>query len=202
MSTNRVSEVKQRRENTMHGSRAQGSSSPLATVDDIQRRLLRPPSLQSPLPISSPYSLSLLDFSISLNSIFGCLIQLFGVPSSKPSQFKQEEEEMRETVKKKKKKKLEDFLDPVLLSAISSKIGRVKKVPEMKPKKVIKDFEWPVDELKAFVADSRSDQVVDLNNDFDFIQDRGNGAHEDQSCTPFRRFEQTALRRFKELDQP
>ena len=107
--------------------------------------------------------------------------------------------------KKKTKKQLEDYLDPVLLSAISSKIGRVKKqkvplLPEMKKKLVmVKDFEWPVDELNAFVADaSRSDQVVDLNNDnlVDFIEEES-----EESCTPFRRFEQSALKRFKELDQ-
>ena len=96
-------------------------------------------------------------------------------------------------------------MDPVLLSAISSKIGRVKKqkvplLPEMKKKLVVvKDFEWPVDELNAFVADaSRSDQVVDLNNDLvDFIEEES-----EESCTPFRRFEQSALKRLKELDQP
>ncbi|KAK7811188.1 hypothetical protein CFP56_011625, partial [Quercus suber] len=115
----------------MEGSRDQESSPLIATVQDIQKRLIRPSSLHSPPPqISSPK-------------------------------------------KKKKKKQLEDYLDPVLLSAISSKIGRVKKqkvplLPEMKKKLVmVKDFEWPVDELNAFVADaSRSDQVVDLNNDF------------------------------------
>ena len=45
----------------MHRSRA-GGSSPLATVEDIQRRLLRPPSLHSTPPtstISSTYTLSL-----------------------------------------------------------------------------------------------------------------------------------------------
>ena len=97
-------------------------------------------------------------------------------------------------------------MDPVLLSAISSKIGRVKKqkvplLPEMKKKLVmVKDFEWPVDELNAFVADaSRSDQVVDLNNDnlVDFNEEES-----EESCTPFRRFEQSAIKRFKELDQP
>ncbi|KAK7846367.1 hypothetical protein CFP56_008027 [Quercus suber] len=144
----------------MEGSRDQESSPLIATIQDIQKRLIRPSSLNSPPPqISSPK-------------------------------------------KKKKKKQLEDYLDPVLLSAISSKIGRVKKqkvplLPEMKKKLVmVKDFEWPVDELNAFVADaSRSDQVVDLNNDF--IEEES-----EESCTPFRRFEQSALKRFKELDQP
>ncbi|KAK9985294.1 hypothetical protein SO802_030245 [Lithocarpus litseifolius] len=150
----------------MQGSRDQESSSLIATVQDIQKRLIRPYSLHSPPP----------------------------PPISSPK-------------KKKKKKLLEDYLDPVLLSAISSKIGLVKKqkaplLPEMKnkPKKklvMVKDFEWPVDELNAFVAAdaSRSDQVADLNNDF--IEEES-----EESCTPFRRFEQSALKRFKELDQP
>ncbi|KAM3688875.1 hypothetical protein ACB098_09G003800 [Castanea mollissima] len=150
----------------MQGSRDQESSPLIATVQDIQKRLIRPFSLHSPPQISSP-----------------------------------------------KKKKLEDYLDPVLLSAISSKIGRVKKqkvpllLPETKKKLVVvKDFEWPVavDELNAFVvADARrSDQVVDLNNDdsVDFIEEEE--SEESCSCTPFRRFEQSALKRFKELDQP
>jgi len=127
-----------------------------------------------------------------------------GVPSSNSSQFKVSFRESK-TVKKEKKK-LEDYLDPVLLSAVSSKIGRAKKVhPEAKPKKVAKDFEWPVDELKVFVADSksenrgnwRSDEVVDLKDDLDLIGDSGEGGEE--SCTPFRRFERTALCRFKGL---
>ncbi|KAM4078018.1 hypothetical protein ACB094_09G003800 [Castanea mollissima] len=151
---------------TLGKQRSRESSPLIATVQDIQKRLIRPFSLHSPPQISSP-----------------------------------------------KKKKLEDYLDPVLLSAISSKIGRVKKqkvpllLPETKKKLVVvKDFEWPVaaDELNAFVvADARrSDQVVDLNNDdsVDFIEEEE--SEESCSCTPFRRFEQSALKRFKELDQP
>ncbi|XP_059428437.1 uncharacterized protein LOC132162188 [Corylus avellana] len=165
----------------MHRSRAEGSS-PLATVEDIQRRLLRPPSLHSTPPTSSISSPD-------------------GVPSSNSSQFKVSFTEFK--TMKKEKKKLEDYLDPVLLSTVSSKIGRAKKVrPEAKPKKVAKDFEWPVDELNVFMADSksenrgnwRSDEVVDLKDDLDLIGDSGEG---EESCTPFRRFERTALCRFK-----
>lgn len=71
-------------------------------------------------------------------------------------------------------KKLEDYLDPALLSAVSSKIGRQKKDGEMKKlKREIQKFQWPVDELKVFVNDSRMgktmdwsrDEVVDLKDD-------------------------------------
>jgi hypothetical protein len=126
-----------------------------------------------------------------------------GVPSSNSSQLKVSFTESKKL--KKEKKKLEDYLDPVLLSAASSKIGRAKKVrPEAKPKKVAKDFEWPVDELKLFVADSKSEnrgnwgsgEVVDLKDDLDLIGDSGEG---EESCTPFRRFERTAFCRFKGL---
>ena len=71
-------------------------------------------------------------------------------------------------------KKLEDYLDPTLLSVVSSKIGRQKKDVKMKKKKKeIEKFEWPVDELNVFVANSRmvktvdwsSDEVIDLKDD-------------------------------------
>ena len=52
----------------MQGSRDQESSPLIATVQDIQKRLIRPSSLHSP-PISSPYSLSL-----SLSLSHNCLI--------------------------------------------------------------------------------------------------------------------------------
>jgi hypothetical protein len=74
--------VVSRRENTMHRSRVEGSS-PLATVEDIQRRLLRPPTLLSTPPTSSlsyPYthSLSVTSNSTEIfwNLISSCLIRL------------------------------------------------------------------------------------------------------------------------------
>lgn len=71
-------------------------------------------------------------------------------------------------------KKLEDYLDPALLSLVSSRIGRQRK--DVKPKKQrskIEKFQWPVDELKVLVDDSRmvktmdwsSDEVIDLKDD-------------------------------------
>lgn len=100
------------------------------------------------------------------------------------------------------KRKLEDYLDPVLLSAISSKLSdRVKKNPETrtKSKREVKDFEWPVDELQVFMEDSRtetkSNEAVNLNHDLDLIVDGGETDGEDEFCTPFRRYELTALKR-------
>lgn len=90
------------------------------------------------------------------------------------------------------KRKLEDYLDPVLLSAISSKISdRVKKNSETrtKSKREVENFEWPVDELQVFTEDSRTvkkrNEAVNLNNDLDLKVD---GEETDgEFCSPFRR---------------
>lgn len=102
------------------------------------------------------------------------------------------------------KRKLEDYLDPVLLSAISSKLSdRVKKNPETrtKSKRAVKDFEWPVDELQVFMEDSRtetkSNETVNLNDGLDLVVDGGESGGEDEFCSPFRRYELTALKRFR-----
>ncbi|XP_010654292.1 uncharacterized protein LOC104880171 [Vitis vinifera] len=121
--------------------------SPLATVEEIQRRLIRPSYLLSP-PLTSFRN---------------------DVRSREDLQTKKEAK-----VREMENKKLEDYLDPALLSAVSSKIGRQKKDGEMKKlKREIQKFQWPVDELKVFVNDSRmektmdwsSDEVVDLKDD-------------------------------------
>ncbi|OMO97189.1 hypothetical protein COLO4_14815 [Corchorus olitorius] len=148
-------------------------STPLATVDDIQKRLLRPPSLHSP-----PEGLSSLQLKVNLKQ--------------------------SGTVKKK----LEDYLDPVILAAVSSKIGRSKKAKtETKLKREVRGFEWPVDELKVFVEEDstiasyrarssrNSEAVVELNNDFDVIGDGGDEGEEIGS--PFQRLEEMALKKFK-----
>ncbi|XVF76629.1 hypothetical protein PTKIN_Ptkin13bG0281600 [Pterospermum kingtungense] len=145
-------------------------SSPLATVEDIQKRLLRPLSLQS-LPEGLHYSQSKANLKRS------------------------------GTVKRK----LEDYLDPVLLAAASSKIGRSKnEKPETKVKREVKGFEWPADELKVFVEEDwrnanrgswRNREAVDLNNDVDVIGDGGDG--DEEIGSPFQRLEKTALKKFK-----
>ncbi|GLT89587.1 hypothetical protein SLE2022_075650 [Rubroshorea leprosula] len=151
--------------------RTEGST-PLATVEEIQKRLLRPSSLH-PRGYCEESQ-----------------------PKSSSSELPMTSE--RGTTERK----LEEYLDPVLLSAICAKIGRSNKDSEMKMKRNVRDFEWPVDELKVFVDDSRtengaycrnSEVVVDLNSDTDVIGDCGDG----EIGTPFQHFEQTALKRFK-----
>ncbi|KAK6231430.1 hypothetical protein SCA6_001503 [Theobroma cacao] len=145
-------------------------SAPLATVEDIQKRLLRPPSLHT-----SPEGLNSSQLKVSLKQ--------------------------SGTVKKK----LEDYLHPVLLAAVSSKIGHSKKAKaETGLKREVRGFEWPVDELKVFVEDDsrianraswRNREAVDLNNDFDAIGDGGD--ENEEIASPFQRFEKTALKNFK-----
>ncbi|XVE96867.1 hypothetical protein REPUB_Repub02eG0260400 [Reevesia pubescens] len=145
-------------------------STPLATVDDIQKRLLRPSSLHSPSLLNSTQ----LRVNLKENG----------------------------TVKKK----LEDYLDPVLLAAVSAKIGGSKKTKTgTKLKREDKGFEWPVDELKVFVEDDdsrnadrgsrKNREAVDLNSNFDVIGDGDVGDEEIRS--PFQRFEKTALKKSK-----
>lgn len=105
------------------------------------------------------------------------------------------------------KNKLEDYLDPLLLSSISAKIGPVKKDEatemKLKSKREVSDFDWPVDELKVLVAESRSNKRANLTNnellnlscDLDLSEENRDG--EGEICTPFKRFEKTALKRFK-----
>ncbi|PQQ06849.1 hypothetical protein Pyn_32976 [Prunus yedoensis var. nudiflora] len=180
--------------------------SPLATVEEIQRRLVRPSSTSiSPPPTStfsssSTYTLSPLSLSLSTHTpLRNSSVISISIADSRvscrdyvqschkapdSSQFK-----LRTTTKK-----LEDYLDSVLLSQISSKLSRAKKVPETKlEKREVKDFEWPIDELKV-LADSDKDDV-NLKEDLDLIEEFGD--RDVESCTPFRRFEQITARRFK-----
>ncbi|ONI03377.1 hypothetical protein PRUPE_6G253800 [Prunus persica] len=144
--------------------------SPLATVEEIQRRLVRPSSTSICPPPTSTFS--------STDDFQSC----HKAPDS--SKFK-----LRTTTKK-----LEDYLDSVLLSQISSKLSRAKKVPETKlQKREVKDFEWPIDELKVLADSDKED--VNLKDDLDLTEEFGAGDVE--SCTPFRRFEQIAARRFE-----
>ncbi|KAK3226392.1 hypothetical protein Dsin_006254 [Dipteronia sinensis] len=157
-------------------------SSPLATVDDIHRRLLRPPSLHSPSSTEDAGGRGSSQF-MKTNSI-----------------------QLRETTKRK----LEDYLDPVLLRAISSEIGgRMKKnheITKSKRREIKDNFEWPIDELKVLVEDSRTEKrnneaAVNLDDDIHLSQIQeadadSVGDREGEFCTPFQRFEHTALRKF------
>lgn len=96
--------------------------------------------------------------------------------------------------------KLEDFLDLNLLAEVSSKISRAKKVqaPETRSlKNEVRDFEWPVNDLKVLVVESAADkEAVNLNDDLDLIAEFGDRV-DAETCSPFRRFERTGLRRFR-----
>ncbi|KAE8697878.1 hypothetical protein F3Y22_tig00110610pilonHSYRG00902 [Hibiscus syriacus] len=99
------------------------------------------------------------------------------------------------------KKKLEDYLDPILLAALSSKIGRSKKAKlETKFKRDGYGFEWPVDELNVFAENDSSNsnrgswrnEAFDLNNDFDAI-----GDGDENIGSLFQRFEKKVLKKFQ-----
>ncbi|KAE8726463.1 hypothetical protein F3Y22_tig00006753pilonHSYRG00030 [Hibiscus syriacus] len=139
-------------------------SNPLSTVDDIQKRLLRPADLHSPSECLNSSTLNL---------------------------------KKSGTVKKK----LEDYLDPILLAALSSKIGRSKKAKlETMFKRDGLGFEWPVDELNLFAEEdssnsnrgSRRNEAFDLNYDFDVI-----GDGDENIRSSFQRFRKTALKKFE-----
>ncbi|XAR68953.1 hypothetical protein NMG60_11000377 [Bertholletia excelsa] len=150
----------------MEKSRA-NSSSPLATIEEIQRRLTRPPSLRSQSTIS--------------------------YATARKSAAKE-----RDAINKR----LEDYLDPVLLSAIRAKIGRKRNREGAiyKPKELEIAFEWPVDELKALGEGSMSEkgakwrgyEAVDLGDDVGGVRVGGGG--EDEA---FEMFEREARKRFR-----
>lgn len=95
--------------------------------------------------------------------------------------------------------KLQDFLDLNLLAEVSSKISRAKKVqtPETRSlKNEVRDFEWPVNDLKVLVVESAADkEAVNLNDDLELIAEFGDGDVE--TCSPFLRFERTGILRFR-----
>ncbi|KAK2657885.1 hypothetical protein Ddye_010937 [Dipteronia dyeriana] len=114
-------------------------------------------------------------------------------------------------IKETTKRKLEDYLDPVLLRAISSEIGgRMKKnheISKSKRREIKDNFEWPIDELKVLVGDSRTEKrnneaAINVDDDIHLSQiqevdaDDGVGDREGVFCAPFQRFEHTALRKF------
>ncbi|KAL6987601.1 hypothetical protein U1Q18_013346 [Sarracenia purpurea var. burkii] len=160
----------------METCKAEGSSL-RATVEGIQRRLVRPPSLHSLSSISSARDRS---------NIMSCDSSQFEVNST---DFQKKREVKRREMRKKR---LEDYLDPDLLSAVRARIsGKQKRGGDQN--KLMKElaFEWPVDELKW----RSSEGVVDLGDGVDVI--RSGGDEDDDSGTPFQRFERTALKRFK-----
>ncbi|PPR80624.1 hypothetical protein GOBAR_AA40090 [Gossypium barbadense] len=172
-------------------------SSPLATVEDIQKRLLRPASLHSPPYFLLPLCLSKADLNFPFDLIAKFPSSFFAGKVSNSLALKVNSKQSGRTVKKR----LEDYLDPVILAAISSKISRSKKV---KLETKFKGFEWPVDELKVFVEeDSRNsnggswrNKAIDLNDDFDVLRDGSDG--DEEIGSPFQRVgKKTALKKFE-----
>lgn len=94
-------------------------------------------------------------------------------------------------------KKLEDYLDPVVLSAVRVKIGGKRKFDEEKKIKSenLNEFEqfekWPKEEK---LPKSEQNEAVDLQNDSDWVGD--SDGDEGIFCNPFLQFEKTALKRF------
>lgn len=94
-------------------------------------------------------------------------------------------------------KKLEDYLDPVVLSAVRVKIGGKRKFDEEKKIKSgnsneFEQFEkWSKEEK---LPKSEQNEAVDLQNDSDWVGD--SDGDEGIFCNPFLQFEKTALKRF------
>ncbi|KAH7866268.1 hypothetical protein Vadar_017917 [Vaccinium darrowii] len=173
--------------------------SPLATIEDIRNRLVRPPSLHSPSPTKSTGARD--DTSSS-----SCYTTPFDVNSIEFQ--RKRESNVRKFVTTRR---LEDYLDPTLLSAARATIGGNRKRGGER-KSQVQGFEWPVDELKVWKQDligseegivmkwrSDDEKAVDLGDDHVDVV-RGGGDDDDDDggcCSPFQSFERTALKRFK-----
>ncbi|KAI8556615.1 hypothetical protein RHMOL_Rhmol05G0267900 [Rhododendron molle] len=172
-------------------------SSPLATIEQIRNRLVRPPSLHSQSSTSS---------TRPREDAASCYSSRFDANSTT---LRRKREDQGRNVANKR---LEDYLDPTILAAIRAEIGGKyrKGGGERKLIKEEVEFEWPVDELKAWTEDLRSErgvvmkrrsdgEAVDLGDDVDGI--RGGRDDDDVGggvcCSPFQWFERTALKRFK-----
>ncbi|KAE8649528.1 hypothetical protein Csa_017968 [Cucumis sativus] len=160
-----------------------GGFSARATVEDIRRRLLRPSSsLHSPPP--TPFSLGKNAQDRNSSQFEANYMRLSWSREAKKGETSSKE------------RKLEDYLDPVLLSAISSKISRLEKIPKITVKRKVRDFEWDVDELRMWTEDTAVGKekidAVNLGNDSDnLIENDVDG--DVKFSTPFQKFEQNAL---------
>ncbi|CAH8329446.1 unnamed protein product [Eruca vesicaria subsp. sativa] len=80
--------------------------------------------------------------------------------SQTPIQSSSEDNRSSSQIKRIPKRKLEDYLDPALLRAISSRIGLTEK---KKKKEVVvssiqgAEFDWPVDRLDPLINDPNRD---------------------------------------------
>lgn len=73
-------------------------------------------------------------------------------------------------------------------------------IPKMTVKREVRDFEWPVDELRMLMDDSavgkENINTVNLGNDSDNFRENDEEG-EVKFSTPFQKFEQTALELFE-----
>nr|XP_009793183.1 PREDICTED: uncharacterized protein LOC104240099 [Nicotiana sylvestris] len=172
------------------------ASSPLATIEDIQKRLTRPPPLTFPQPPSSAVASHLFELQKQNSS---------NVDTSQLQKRRKLTEKLRANVKVTNQK-LEDYFDLALLSSIRAKMNSAMKKQGRTSMKVKSEFEefvvWPAgeDDSDVFSESSRrtdDEAIVDLKNDND--DSFGNNGEENQvNCVdPFQQFESTALIRFK-----
>uniref|UniRef100_M1ARL7 Uncharacterized protein n=1 Tax=Solanum tuberosum TaxID=4113 RepID=M1ARL7_SOLTU len=160
------------------------ASSPLATIEDIQKRLTRPQQSSSTVIAISPHLYELQqDNSTNVDS--------------SPLQKRRKSIAV--------KVRLEDYFDLSLLSATRAKMNSFlkKQSRKMKLKSEFEEFVWPAEgdhhdsELYSENNSRRTDEaIVDLKNDND--DSFGDGEDNHVCCVdPFQRFESTALMRFK-----
>ncbi|PON76134.1 hypothetical protein TorRG33x02_243360 [Trema orientale] len=163
-------------------------TSPLATAEDIYRRLVRPSSLRSQLPTST-----------STEDVPSDVGWRYKAISLIPYGMEEEEEEK---TRKTKKLKLEDYLDPALLSEISTKISRPKKIPATK-KPIMEDQDMvnKAYDSTAITATATATPTasVDLKDDDEEEEEEeeDESSSSSSSCSsPFRHFELIASKRF------
>nr|XP_004249532.1 uncharacterized protein LOC101261279 [Solanum lycopersicum] len=191
------------------------ASSPLATIEDIQKRLTRPQqSSSSVIAIAIAPHLSNADTSPLQKRR-----KLTSSPhqqssSSVIASHKYELQQDNSTnvdsspLQKRRKSiavkvRLEDYFDLSLLSATRAKINSSlnKQSRKKKLKSEFEEFVWPAEgdhhDSESYSENSRrtDEAIVDLKNDND--DSFGDGENNHKCCVdPFQRFESTALMRF------
>ncbi|KAK4725008.1 hypothetical protein R3W88_027787 [Solanum pinnatisectum] len=190
------------------------ASSPLATIEDIQKRLTRPQQSSSSVIAIAPH-LSNVDTS-PLQKWRKLTRSPHQQSSSSVIAFHMYELQHDNSTnvdssplqKRRKsiavKVRLEDYFDLSLLSATRAKMNSSlkKQSRKMKLKSEFEEFVWPAEgdhrDSELYSENSRrtAEAIVDLKNDND--DSFGDGEDNHVCCVdPFQRFESTALMRFK-----
>ncbi|KAG5582882.1 hypothetical protein H5410_053509 [Solanum commersonii] len=190
------------------------ASSPLATIEDIQKRLTRPQQSSSSVIAVAPH-LSNVDTSplqkrrkltrsphqqSSSSVIASHMYELQQDNSTNVDSSPLQKRRKSIAVKVR----LEDYFDLSLLSATRAKMNSSlkKQSRKMKLKSKFEEFVWPAEgdhhDSELYSENSRrtDEAIVDLKNDND--DSFGDGEDNHVCCVdPFQRFESTALMRFK-----